>query len=358
MMSRSGGAGRPRPRSPPRDASAWPREEPAPVAVAAAGQPGGGRGGQRERALQGTGSPQGGRRLSRAKLHGLRHMCAGRAAAGGSFQRRALWVFAFCTSLGLLLSWSSNRLLYWLSFPSHTRVHREWSRQLPFPAVTVCNNNPLRFPRLSKGDLYYAGHWLGCCCPTRTAAPAGQRAAAGRRAAPPVVPQAGRLPPLPAAAPLRGHQRRLHGPPGPPARGHAALLQVPWRALRPAQLLLRELPSARTRSRRSPTPESGDRPALPSPAVAPCGDSGGRGRSPESSPGCGNLDTTAGGVAWLPCPGLSPSTVSSRAPHLCCLRSPLGMLALLLPDLTPQVHRTPGSYSVSGVKGCAERSIS
>ncbi|KAG3269509.1 hypothetical protein H1C71_022421, partial [Ictidomys tridecemlineatus] len=74
-------------------------------------------------------------------------------------------------SLGLLLSWSSNRLLYWLSFPSHTRVHREWSRQLPFPAVTVCNNNPLRFPRLSKGDLYYAGHWLGLLLPNRTARP-------------------------------------------------------------------------------------------------------------------------------------------------------------------------------------------
>lgn len=140
--------------------------------MAAAGQPGGGRGGVRERALQGPGVARRGRpSLSRAKLHGLRHMCAGRAAAGGSFQRRALWVLAFCTSLGLLLSWSSNRLLYWLSFPSHTRVHREWSRQLPFPAVTVCNNNPLRFPRLSKGDLYYAGHWLGLLLPNRTARP-------------------------------------------------------------------------------------------------------------------------------------------------------------------------------------------
>ena len=43
--------------------------------------------------------------------------------------------------------------------------------KLPFPAVTVCNNNPLRFPRLSKGDLYYAGHWLGLLLPNRTARP-------------------------------------------------------------------------------------------------------------------------------------------------------------------------------------------
>ncbi|XP_049657469.1 acid-sensing ion channel 2 isoform X1 [Accipiter gentilis] len=50
-------------------------------------------------------------------------------------------------------------------------VRTEWSRQLPFPAVTLCNNNPLRFPRLSKGDLYYAGHWLGLLLPNRTARP-------------------------------------------------------------------------------------------------------------------------------------------------------------------------------------------
>ncbi|XP_053870591.1 acid-sensing ion channel 2-like [Malaclemys terrapin pileata] len=105
--------------------------------------------------------------LLRPRLHGLRQMCSRRAA----LQRRALWVLAFCTSLGLLLSWSSSRLLHWLAFPSHTQVRTEWSRQLPFPAVTLCNNNPLRFPRLSKGDLYYAGHWLGLLLPNRTARP-------------------------------------------------------------------------------------------------------------------------------------------------------------------------------------------
>lgn len=52
-----------------------------------------------------------------------------------------------------------------------------------------------------------------------------------------MVRQAGRLSPLSAAPPLRGHQRRLHGPPGPPAGGHAAVLQVPRRALRAPQLL-------------------------------------------------------------------------------------------------------------------------
>lgn len=169
-MSRSGGARLPATALTGPGRFRMAREQPASAAVAAARQPGGDRSG--DRALQGPGVARRGRpSLSRTKLHGLRHMCAGRTATGGSFQRRALWVLAFCTSLGLLLSWSSNRLLYWLSFPSHTRVHREWSRQLPFPAVTVCNNNPLRFPRLSKGDLYYAGHWLGLLLPNRTARP-------------------------------------------------------------------------------------------------------------------------------------------------------------------------------------------
>nr|XP_060639282.1 acid-sensing ion channel 2-like [Anolis sagrei ordinatus] len=103
----------------------------------------------------------------RPRLPGLRAVRWRRAAP----LRRALWLLAVGASLGLLLAWSSNRLLHWLAFPSHTTVRTEWSRRLAFPAVTLCNNNPLRFPRLSKGDLYYAGHWLGLLWPNRTARP-------------------------------------------------------------------------------------------------------------------------------------------------------------------------------------------
>ncbi|KAM4031818.1 acid-sensing ion channel 2 isoform 1-T1 [Anomaloglossus baeobatrachus] len=105
--------------------------------------------------------------LERTKLHGLKYICSSKLA----FQRRAFWFLAFFTSLGLLLSWSSNRLLYWLSFPSHTRVQLEWSKELAFPAVTLCNNNPVRFHRLSKSDLYFAGYWLGLLLANRTARP-------------------------------------------------------------------------------------------------------------------------------------------------------------------------------------------
>lgn len=105
--------------------------------------------------------------LSRTRLHGLRHVCI----PGGSVGRRAFWLLAFCTSLGLLLSWSSNRLLHWLSFPTYTRVHAEWAKELAFPAVTICNNNPIRLYKLTKSDLYFAGHWLGLLLANRTVRP-------------------------------------------------------------------------------------------------------------------------------------------------------------------------------------------
>ncbi|MGH0120601.1 UNVERIFIED_CONTAM: hypothetical protein FKN15_053505 [Acipenser sinensis] len=47
----------------------------------------------------------------------------------------------------------------------------EWAKELTFPAITICNNNPIRFYKLSKSDLYFAGHWLGLLLANRTARP-------------------------------------------------------------------------------------------------------------------------------------------------------------------------------------------
>ncbi|XP_060758030.1 acid-sensing ion channel 2 [Neoarius graeffei] len=93
----------------------------------------------------------------RTRLHGLRHACS----PASSPIRRALWTLVLCTALGLLLSWSSNRVLHWLALPTATRVQMQWARQLDFPTITICNNNPVRLPHLTKSDLYFAGHWLG-----------------------------------------------------------------------------------------------------------------------------------------------------------------------------------------------------
>ncbi|XP_041122663.1 acid-sensing ion channel 2-like isoform X1 [Polyodon spathula] len=105
--------------------------------------------------------------FTRTKVHGIKYIYS----QNYSFQHRAIWFLAFCTSLGFLLSWSSNRFLYLLSFPSHTKFHMEWAKELAFPAITICNNNPIRFYKLSKSDLYFAGHWLGLLLANRTARP-------------------------------------------------------------------------------------------------------------------------------------------------------------------------------------------
>ncbi|XP_050825629.1 acid-sensing ion channel 4 [Gopherus flavomarginatus] len=101
------------------------------------------------------------------KIHGLRHI--------GSHQRsrpRCLfWGLAFLLSLGLLGTWSSNRVRYLLSCPVHSRVRMEWATRLHFPAVTLCNNNPVRFPQLTKPDLYSAGQWLGLAGENRSLLP-------------------------------------------------------------------------------------------------------------------------------------------------------------------------------------------
>ncbi|XP_026517141.1 acid-sensing ion channel 4 [Terrapene carolina triunguis] len=101
------------------------------------------------------------------KIHGLHHM-------GSRWQSRPrclLWGLAFLLSLSLLGTWSSNRVRYLLSCPVHSRVRMAWAARLRFPAVTLCNNNPVRFLQLTKPDLYSAGQWLGLAAENRSLLP-------------------------------------------------------------------------------------------------------------------------------------------------------------------------------------------
>uniref|UniRef100_A0A8C3P8W4 Acid sensing ion channel subunit family member 4 n=1 Tax=Chrysemys picta bellii TaxID=8478 RepID=A0A8C3P8W4_CHRPI len=101
------------------------------------------------------------------KIHGLHHMGSRRQ----SRPRCLLWGLAFLLSLGLLGTWSSNRVRYLLSCPVHSRVRMAWAARLHFPAVTLCNNNPVRFLQLTKPDLYSAGQWLGLAGENRSLLP-------------------------------------------------------------------------------------------------------------------------------------------------------------------------------------------
>lgn len=94
--------------------------------------------------------------LKHTTFHGLRHVFL-----GGSYPRRAAWLFAFLASLALLVAWSSNRVRYLLSSPVHTKAHVVYATRLVFPAVTICNRNLLLPRRMSKPDIFSAGRWLG-----------------------------------------------------------------------------------------------------------------------------------------------------------------------------------------------------
>uniref|UniRef100_A0A4W3GBF7 Acid-sensing ion channel 2-like protein n=1 Tax=Callorhinchus milii TaxID=7868 RepID=A0A4W3GBF7_CALMI len=79
----------------------------------------------------------------------------------GETARRSLWLAAFLVSLGLFCAWSSNRMRYLLSSPTHTTFHMAWAKNISFPAVTICNNNMLVSGKMSKSDVYLTGYWLG-----------------------------------------------------------------------------------------------------------------------------------------------------------------------------------------------------
>uniref|UniRef100_H3A5S4 Uncharacterized protein n=1 Tax=Latimeria chalumnae TaxID=7897 RepID=H3A5S4_LATCH len=95
--------------------------------------------------------------LNTTKFHGIKYIFSGHIA----YPRKLIWLLAFLVSLGLLVTWSSNRIRYLLSSPVHTKVHMVYAKNLTFPAVTICNNNLLLLRRMTKSDLYLTGYWLG-----------------------------------------------------------------------------------------------------------------------------------------------------------------------------------------------------
>ncbi|KAF3856610.1 hypothetical protein F7725_017333 [Dissostichus mawsoni] len=125
--------------------------------------------------------------LKHTTLHGLRHIFL-----SGSYPRRVAWLLAFLAALGLLLTWSSNRVRYLLSSPVYSKAHMVYAKRLVFPAVTICNQNLLLPRRMKKTDIFSAGRWLGLFVPAVHEAAAGPAGApAGGDAA--VLPLPGEL---------------------------------------------------------------------------------------------------------------------------------------------------------------------
>uniref|UniRef100_A0A672LND9 Acid-sensing ion channel 1-like n=1 Tax=Sinocyclocheilus grahami TaxID=75366 RepID=A0A672LND9_SINGR len=92
----------------------------------------------------------------KTKVHGLKHAFS----PYKSKTQRLFWLLAIFVCLGLLFTWSWNRILYLLSYPAVTKIHMVWSHNMTFPAVTFCNQNLLRMSSLTKADLYHSGYWM------------------------------------------------------------------------------------------------------------------------------------------------------------------------------------------------------
>ncbi|XP_048109719.1 acid-sensing ion channel 1C isoform X2 [Alosa alosa] len=94
--------------------------------------------------------------VTRTKVHGLKYVFSG----DKSRPHQVLWLLAILVCIGLLCTWSWNRILYLLSFPAVTKIHMVWAYNMTFPAVTICNQNFIRVSALTQADLYHSGYWM------------------------------------------------------------------------------------------------------------------------------------------------------------------------------------------------------
>ncbi|XP_067384831.1 acid-sensing ion channel 1C isoform X1 [Channa argus] len=102
--------------------------------------------------------------ITRTKIHGLKFVFS----PDKSKPQRVIWIMAFLVCVGLLMTWSSNRILYLMSYPAVTKIYMVWAHNMSFPAVTFCNKNVFRVSTLTKDDLYHSGYWMDLMYPNHT----------------------------------------------------------------------------------------------------------------------------------------------------------------------------------------------
>ncbi|XP_015421723.1 PREDICTED: acid-sensing ion channel 3 [Myotis davidii] len=90
---------------------------------------------------------------SSCTLHGLSHVFG----RGSLTPRRGLWAVAMLLSMAAFLYQVAERVRYYGEFHHETALDERESHQLIFPAITLCNINPLRRSRLTPNDLHWAG---------------------------------------------------------------------------------------------------------------------------------------------------------------------------------------------------------
>ncbi|XP_006636282.1 acid-sensing ion channel 4-A [Lepisosteus oculatus] len=90
-------------------------------------------------------------------LHGINHIFV----SGRLGIKQTLWVLAFLVSLALFLCHAARCAINYLEHPHFTALDEEVSREMVFPAVTICNINRFRFNALTDADIYHLTNLTG-----------------------------------------------------------------------------------------------------------------------------------------------------------------------------------------------------
>ncbi|XP_064183674.1 acid-sensing ion channel 4-A-like [Anguilla rostrata] len=90
-------------------------------------------------------------------LHGINHIFV----SGRLGIRQTLWALVFLVSLVFFLYQAAKCAISYLEHPHITVLNEEASREMVFPAVTICNINRFRFSALSDADIYHLANLTG-----------------------------------------------------------------------------------------------------------------------------------------------------------------------------------------------------
>ncbi|XP_078662536.1 acid-sensing ion channel 2-like isoform X1 [Branchiostoma floridae x Branchiostoma belcheri] len=88
-------------------------------------------------------------------IHGMKHLIK-----RGPIRRTA-WVLMLLLSLGLMSFECMESLIYYFEFHHVTKVELQYTNNMTFPAVTICNMNKYRRSALGMRDLATVGPYIG-----------------------------------------------------------------------------------------------------------------------------------------------------------------------------------------------------
>ncbi|XP_033856089.1 acid-sensing ion channel 4-A-like isoform X2 [Acipenser ruthenus] len=90
-------------------------------------------------------------------LHGINHIFV----SGRLGIKQTLWALTFVASLALFMYQAAKCAMFYLEHPHVTALDEEASREMVFPAVTICNINRFRFSALTDADIYHLTNLTG-----------------------------------------------------------------------------------------------------------------------------------------------------------------------------------------------------